>query len=296
MKSLILSMALFIGFLAPIFAQKANQFNVEKFEKALIEQMEVTFPGLTLDTTLNFVTRARSAEEASFHESHASGKGGMVNTANDETEEAVRLVLAYKKHLEDVLHFDKAALKRCRFTEFCATATEQYGGLVRYGIVIDNNITRESYSQVVEEAIQEVTIEKRETSVDHLHLRSKVLSMIRDSKFDELLEIFNQKEFIKEGLSGCTKIIYRNGIWKGQKDAETPEEFLSFIKEIKSTLPNGIELIPTKVEDDGIDPWGNHQIFETYEYINIKGEKIKFYVGFINGQINSIGGRIYYKE
>jgi len=144
MKSLILSMALFVGLQAPIFAQKANPFNVEKFENALIQQMEITFPGMTLDTTLRFVTRARSAEEARFHESHASGKGGMVNTNNDETEEAVRLVLAYKKHLEEVLHFDKAALKRCRFTEFCATATEQYGGLVRYGIVIDNNITRES--------------------------------------------------------------------------------------------------------------------------------------------------------
>ena len=144
MKSLILSMALFVGLQAPIFAQKANPFNVEKFEKALIEQMEITFPEMTLDTTLRFVTRARSAEEARFHESHASGKGGMVNTNNDETEEAVRLVLAYKKHLEEVLHFDKAALKRCRFTEFCATATEQYGGLVRYGILIDNNITRES--------------------------------------------------------------------------------------------------------------------------------------------------------
>ena len=33
MKSLILSMALFIGLQAPIFAQKANPFNVEKFEK-----------------------------------------------------------------------------------------------------------------------------------------------------------------------------------------------------------------------------------------------------------------------
>lgn len=218
MKRLFLTLQLFIGISSITIAQRENNFDVSKFEKALIQQMEVTFPEMTLDTTLRFVTRARSAEEARFHESHASGKGGMVNTANDETEEAVRLVAAYKKHLEEVLYFDEKALKRCRFTEFCATATEQYGGLVRYGIVIDNNITRESYSQVVEEAIQEVTIEKRETSVDHLHLRSKVLSMIQDSKFDELLEIFNQKEFIKVGLSGCTKIIYRNGIWKGQKD------------------------------------------------------------------------------
>ena len=144
MKSLFLSVALIIGAANQNFAQEIKKFNVEKFEKALIEQMEITFPEMTLDTTLNFVTKARSAEEARYHESHASGKGGMVNTANDETDEAVRLVAAYKKHLEEVLHFDKASLKRCRFTEFCATATAQYGGLVRYGIVIDNNITRES--------------------------------------------------------------------------------------------------------------------------------------------------------
>jgi hypothetical protein len=154
MKSLILSMVLFIGFLAPIFAQKANQFNVEKFEKALIEQMEVTFPGLTLDTTLNFASRATSQAEAGYPECYGTKSGGMVNTANEEIEEAKRLVSAYKKHLEEVLYFDKAALKRCRFTEFCATASEQYGGLVRYGIVIDNNITRESLINSSDELIE----------------------------------------------------------------------------------------------------------------------------------------------
>jgi predicted NUDIX family phosphoesterase len=153
MKGLFLSMALFVGLQTPVYAQKTNPFNVEKFEKALIEQMEITFPEMTLDTTLRFVTRARSAEEARYHESHASGKGGMVNTANDETDEAVRLVAAYKKHLEEVLYFDEKALKRCRFTEFCATATAQYGGLVRYGIVIDNNITRESIINSSDELI-----------------------------------------------------------------------------------------------------------------------------------------------
>ena len=150
-------------------------------------------------------------------------------------------------------------------------------------------ISTVSYSQVVEEAIQEVTMEKTEVSVDHLHLRYKVPSMIQDSRFDELLEIFNLK-----GFSTSSKIIYRNGIWKGQEDAETSEEFLSFMKEIKSTLPNGIKLIPIKVEEES-DPWGDNFIFETYEYTNTKGEKIEFYAGFVNGQINIIGGRIYYK-
>jgi hypothetical protein len=154
MKSLILSTALFVGLKAPIFAQKANPFNVEKFEKALIQQMEITFPGMTLDTTLRFVTRARSQEEAGAPECYGTKKGGMVNTKISEEEEAKRLVSEYKTYLKSNLCFDDEALKRCRFTEFCATATEQYGGLVRYGIVIDNNITRESLINSNEELIE----------------------------------------------------------------------------------------------------------------------------------------------
>lgn len=125
-------------------AQKANNFDVKKFEKELISQMEIQFPGFTLDTTLSFATRAISQEEAGSPECYATKKGGMVNTSKNEKEEAVKLVSEYKAYLKSTLHFDDVALKRCRFTEFCATATEQYGGLVRYGIVIDNNFTRES--------------------------------------------------------------------------------------------------------------------------------------------------------
>jgi hypothetical protein len=143
MKKPFLSLVLLIGISTPFFAQKRNQFNVEKFEKELIKQMEITFPCLTLDTTLNFVTRATSQEEAGYTVCYGTKKGGMVDTANDEIEEAIRLVSAYKKYLEEVLYFDLAALKRCRFKDFCASATEQFGGLVRYGFVIDNNVTRE---------------------------------------------------------------------------------------------------------------------------------------------------------
>ena len=144
MKSLFLSVALIVGVVNQNFAQETQKFNVEKFEKALISQMEITFPDMTLDTTLRFATSAISQAEAGFPECYGTKKGGMVNTESDETEEAIRLVFAYKKYIEDVLYFDEKALKRCRFTEFCATATAQYGGLVRYGIVIDNNINLES--------------------------------------------------------------------------------------------------------------------------------------------------------
>jgi hypothetical protein len=144
MKSLFLSVALIVGVVNQNFAQETKKFNVEKFEKALISQMEITFPSMTLDTTLRFATSAISQAEAGYPECYGTKKGGMVNTESDETEEAIRLVFAYKKYIEDVLYFDEKALKRCRFTEFCATATAQYGGLVRYGIVIDNNINLES--------------------------------------------------------------------------------------------------------------------------------------------------------
>lgn len=140
--SFVASMIIGFGFFG--ISQNSNNFNVEKFEKELVKQMEIQFPGLTLDTTLRFATRARSSEEAGHPECYASKRGGMVNTSNNKKAEAIKLVTEYKKYINDVLYFNDAALKRCRFTEFCATATEQYGGLVRYGIVIDNNITRES--------------------------------------------------------------------------------------------------------------------------------------------------------
>ena len=154
MKRLFFTLQLFIGIGSISIAQSENNFDVSKFEKALIHQMEITFPGMKSDTTLRFATRATSQAEAGSPICYGTKSGGMVNTANDETAEAVKLVAAYKKHIEDVLHFDDQSLKRCRFTEFCATATAQYGGLVRYGIVIDNNITRESLINSSDELIE----------------------------------------------------------------------------------------------------------------------------------------------
>ena len=148
MKNLILTFALILSTIIGAQAQKANNFDVAKFEKELIKEMSVQFPFMTLDTTLNFAARATSQEEAGYPECYGTKKGGMVNTANGEKEEAVRLVTAYKSYLKNTLYFDEASIKRCRFTEFCATATKQ-NGMVRYGLIIDNNITRES---IVEES------------------------------------------------------------------------------------------------------------------------------------------------
>jgi hypothetical protein len=143
MKNIILTSILIFSTIIGAQAQKANNFNVSKFEKELIKEMSIQFPGMTLDTTLNFAARATSQAEAGYPECYGTKKGGMVNTANEEKDEAVKLVSAYKSYLKNTLYFDEAAIKRCRFTEFCATATKQ-NGMVRYGLVIDNNITRES--------------------------------------------------------------------------------------------------------------------------------------------------------
>jgi hypothetical protein len=152
-------------------------------------------------------------------------------------------------------------------------------------------ISFQSYAQteVVEEAIGEMTFEKWEMSADHLHLRGKVLAMIKDSRFDELLEIFNQKDF---GSSG--KIVYETRSANWVNNIETSEEFLLFLKEIQSTLPKKIKLTPTDIKEESY-PWGDYSIVELYEYINTKGEKMELFVKFFNGQINIIGCRFYLK-
>ena len=143
MKTQVFILIVLLGAQSYVFAQEPNNFNVERFEQALNAEMKEQFPWMSPDTTLAFATRAMSQEEAGYPECYASKRGGMVNTTRNEEEEARVLVTNYKQFLIEVLHFDEAALKRCHFTEFCATATKA-NGLVRYGIVVDNNFKRET--------------------------------------------------------------------------------------------------------------------------------------------------------
>jgi arginine deiminase len=140
MKKLFLTLTVILTSTIGAKAQNANNFKVEKFEKLLIKEMYQQFPGMTLDTTLNFAARATSQAEAGYPDCYGTKKGGMVNTANEEKAEAVKLVAAYKEYLKNVLYFDDAALIRCNFTEFCATATKE-NGMVRYGLIVDNNFS-----------------------------------------------------------------------------------------------------------------------------------------------------------
>jgi hypothetical protein len=120
-----------------------NEFDVTLFQKHLTQEMSIAFPWMVEDTTNNYAARARSQQEAGFPMCYHSKKGGMVDLKNDELLEAKRIVIDYKKYLYESPYFGEVALKKY-FKDFSAVATKQYGGLIRYGLLVDNNITRES--------------------------------------------------------------------------------------------------------------------------------------------------------
>ena len=146
MKNLALIIALTIGTIANAQVKEVSNprkgFNLEKFQKALIIEMKAQFPWMTEDTTINFAARAKSQEEAGYPECYGSKKGGMVNLLENEEEQAKKLVAEYKAYLYNSPYFGETALKKY-YVEFSAVATKE-NGIVRYGFVVDNNITRES--------------------------------------------------------------------------------------------------------------------------------------------------------
>jgi hypothetical protein len=121
----------------------SKSFDVQLFQKHLTQEMATAFPWMIEDTTNNFAARARSQEEAGFPMCYGSKQGGMVDTKNDELAEAKKIVNKYKEYLFNSPYFGEKALKNL-YKDYSAVATKQYGGLVRYGLIVDNNITRES--------------------------------------------------------------------------------------------------------------------------------------------------------
>jgi len=121
----------------------SEEFDVNLFQKHLTQEMSRAFPWMVEDTTNNFAARARSQEEAGFPICYGSKQGGMVDTKNDELAEAKKIVNKYKEYLFNSPYFGEKALKSL-YKDYSAVATKQYGGLVRYGILVDNNITYES--------------------------------------------------------------------------------------------------------------------------------------------------------
>jgi hypothetical protein len=121
----------------------SEEFDVNLFQKHLTLEMSLAFPWMVEDTTNNFAARATSQKEAGFPICYGSKQGGMVDTKNDELAEAKKIVNKYKEYLFNSPYFGEKALNSL-YKDYSAVATKQYGGLVRYGILVDNNITYES--------------------------------------------------------------------------------------------------------------------------------------------------------
>ena len=122
---------------------EADGFDVSLFQQHLTQEMLLAFPWMTEDTTNNFAARATSQKEAGSPICYGSKQGGMVDTKNDELVEAKRLVHNYQDYLFNSPYFGEKALRKY-YKDFSAVATKQYGGLIRYGLLVDNNITYES--------------------------------------------------------------------------------------------------------------------------------------------------------
>lgn len=149
MKKLIAIAAIVIASVttAQVNAQSKG-FNTKVFQKSLIKEMAIQFPGFKLDTTLNSVLRAKNQEEANSSV-YVMKKGGNPNIQKDEKEEAKRVVAEYKKGLEERA-FSYNDLVRCHFSEFSALVTK-VNGSVRYALIVDNNFTKESVEVNVDE-------------------------------------------------------------------------------------------------------------------------------------------------
>jgi hypothetical protein len=116
-------------------------FDCELFQQALIDEMNIQFPMLSLDTSINYLLRILSQKESNYSPIYALKTGGMVRLGENELAQAKRFVAAYKKKLAS-MGFDEQSLIRCNFTEFAALAINE-NGLVRFGLIVDNNFKYE---------------------------------------------------------------------------------------------------------------------------------------------------------
>jgi hypothetical protein len=124
-------------------ADTAKGFDVALFQRALVDEMYIQFPALDLDldTTLNYILRARSQESVGYPSAYHMKNGGNANISANEKEEAKRVVKAYKDRLAE-RHFTESDLARCGFNEFAALAIK-VNGSVQYALVVDNNFKAE---------------------------------------------------------------------------------------------------------------------------------------------------------
>jgi hypothetical protein len=185
-------------FLISIIIQKINAqpinsgkgFDMGIFQKSLIEEMSLQFPGLELDTTLNYVLRAENEYKKNSDGSYVFTSDrkliiikdaqdvadnptcwtlinkGNVNILNNELAEAKRIVSKYKN--EVLVKRDwpvtEKGLKRLGFVEFDALAINK-NGTILYALVIDNNFDRNSLiidTEKFEKSLKEAGFEVKE--------------------------------------------------------------------------------------------------------------------------------------
>ena len=174
MKNLIAIAAIFIASVttAQIKAQPADTakgFDVNVFQKALVDEMYIQFSGLSLDTTLDYVLKAenvyeknsdgtykltedrkpivlKEAQEVAGNPScFTSRDKGNVNILSSEKEEAKRIVAQYKNKLKEKRNIDvtQDGLSKLGYVEFDALAINK-NGTILYALVIDRNFDRNS--------------------------------------------------------------------------------------------------------------------------------------------------------
>ena len=165
------------SFLISIIIQKLNAqpinsdkgFDMIIFQNALIAEMGLQFPGLKLDTTLNYLLRAENEYKKNADGSYAFTSDrkliilkeaqevadnptcwplrheGNVNILNNELAEAKRIVSKYKNEVlvKRDWPVNENGLKRLGFVEFDALAINK-NGTVLFALVIDNNFDRNS--------------------------------------------------------------------------------------------------------------------------------------------------------
>lgn len=166
-KNAIITLFLLTIIIQNVNAQPINSekgFDMGIFQNAFIAEMRTQFPGLKLDTTLNYLLRAENEYKKNADGTYAFTSDrkliilkdaqevagnptcwtlrnqGNVNILNNELAEAQRIVSKYKN--EVLVKRDwpvtENGLKRLGFVEFDALAINK-NGIILYALVIDNN-------------------------------------------------------------------------------------------------------------------------------------------------------------
>lgn len=177
---------------AQVKAQPADTpkgFDVALFQKALVDEMYIQFPGLNLDTTLHYVLKAENVYEknpdgtnkvvlaekdgkktytyvvlkdaqdvAGNPSCFTSRDKGKVDIQKSEKEEAKRIVTGYKNEVlagRRKIDVTEEGLSKLGYVEFDALVINK-NGIILYALVIDRNFDRDSVIVDVDKLCEEL--------------------------------------------------------------------------------------------------------------------------------------------